>query len=49
MYYTLGQRQGLHIGGINNRPELPWYVVDKDLEQQYALIVAQGEHELLVQ
>lgn len=46
MYYTLGQRQGLHIGGIHGRPELPWYVVAKDLEKN-ALIVAQGEHELL--
>jgi tRNA-specific 2-thiouridylase len=47
MYYTLGQRQGLHIGGIHGRPELPWYVVAKDLEEN-ALIVAQGEHELLI-
>jgi tRNA-specific 2-thiouridylase len=46
MYYTLGQRQGLHIGGIHDRPELPWYVVDKNLGDN-ALIVAQGEHELL--
>ncbi len=46
MYYTLGQRQGLHIGGIHGRPELPWYVVAKDLDDN-ALIVAQGEHELL--
>ncbi len=46
MYYTLGQRQGLHIGGIHGRPELPWYVVDKDLDDN-ALIVAQGEHDLL--
>jgi tRNA-specific 2-thiouridylase len=46
MYYTLGQRQGLHIGGIHGRPELPWYVVAKNLDDN-ALIVAQGEHELL--
>ena len=46
MYYTLGQRQGLHIGGIHGRPELPWYVVDKDVATN-ALIIAQGEHELL--
>jgi tRNA-specific 2-thiouridylase len=46
MYYTLGQRQGLHIGGIHDRPELPWYVVAKNIEDN-ALIVAQGEHELL--
>ncbi len=46
MYYTPGQRQGLHIGGIHGRPELPWYVVAKDLADN-VLIVAQGEHDLL--
>ena len=46
MYYTLGQRQGLHIGGIHGRPELPWYVVGKDVAAN-TLVVAQGEHELL--
>lgn len=39
MYYTLGQRQGLGIGG----PGGPWYVVDKDLGRNM-LVVAQGEH-----
>lgn len=46
MYYTLGQRQGLGIGGRNDRGELPWYVVAKDLDEN-VLIVAQGEHEML--
>jgi len=46
MYYTLGQRQGLCIGGIHDRPELPWYVVAKDVDTN-ALVVAQGEHDLL--
>jgi tRNA-specific 2-thiouridylase len=46
MYYTLGQRQGLGIGGRNDRSEEPWYVVGKDLENN-VLIVAQGEHEML--
>jgi tRNA-specific 2-thiouridylase len=46
MYYTLGQRQGLGIGGRNNRGEAPWYVVAKDLNTN-TLIVAQGQHELL--
>jgi tRNA-specific 2-thiouridylase len=41
MYYTLGQRQGLGIGGIRNRAEAPWYVVGKDLKQNI-LIVSQG-------
>ena len=46
MYYTLGQRQGLGIGGRQDRGGEPWYVVAKDLEEN-ALIVAQGEHERL--
>lgn len=46
MYYTLGQRQGLGIGGRRDRGEEPWYVVAKNVEDN-ALVVAQGEHELL--
>ncbi len=46
MYYTLGQRQGLGIGGRVDAGEEPWYVVAKDLDRN-ALIVAQGEHPLL--
>ncbi len=46
MYYTLGQRQGLGVGGRRDSGEEPWYVVDKDLAGN-VLIVAQGEHERL--
>ncbi len=46
MYYTLGQRQGLGIGGRIDRAQEPWYVVAKDVENN-TLVVAQGEHELL--
>jgi tRNA-specific 2-thiouridylase len=46
MYYTLGQRQGLHIGGRKDGSEEAWYVVAKDVADN-KLIVAQGEHELL--
>ena len=47
MYYTLGQRQGLGIGGQKNTAEEPWYVVEKDLESNI-LIVAQGhDHPML--
>ena len=42
MFYTLGQRQGLKIGGLRNTSEAPWYVVNKDLERN-RLIVAQGQ------
>ncbi|MBT4161346.1 MAG: tRNA 2-thiouridine(34) synthase MnmA [Gammaproteobacteria bacterium] len=41
MYHTLGQRQGLGIGGVKDRGEAPWYVVAKDLTKN-RLIVAQG-------
>jgi tRNA-specific 2-thiouridylase len=43
MYYTLGQRQGLGIGGRADANELPWYVVRKDMGSN-ALIVAQGSN-----
>jgi tRNA-specific 2-thiouridylase len=45
MYYTLGQRQGLGIGGRHDSSDEPWYVAEKDLEQN-ALIVVQGQHPL---
>lgn len=48
MYYTLGQRQGLGIGGRKDAVEAPWFVVDKDM-QRNRLIVTQGhQHELLM-
>lgn len=43
MYHTIGQRQGLGIGGLANRGDAPWYVVDKDLTQN-VLSVAQGNN-----
>ncbi|MBG58335.1 MAG: tRNA 2-thiouridine(34) synthase MnmA [Porticoccus sp.] len=47
MYHTLGQRQGLGIGGLRGASDDPWYVVGKDLPRN-VLIVAQGaEHPLL--
>ena len=45
MYYTLGQRQGLGIGGRHDSADAPWYVAAKDLDRN-ALIVVQGEHPL---
>ena len=40
-YYTLGQREGLHIGGVKGRPAAPWFVVGKDVAGN-VLIVDQG-------
>lgn len=41
MFYTLGQRQGLGIGGQAKNSGEPWYVVDKDCANNI-LVVAQG-------
>jgi tRNA-specific 2-thiouridylase len=47
MYYTLGQRSGLGIGGVAGSGDQPWYVVAKDLAAN-RLLVAQGhDHPLL--
>jgi tRNA-specific 2-thiouridylase len=43
MYYTLGQRKGLGIGGLKDSDEEPWYVVEKDLVNN-VLKVAQGHN-----
>ncbi len=51
-FYTLGQRQGLGIGGVKGRGDAhgahaPWFVSRKDM-QRNALIVVQGhEHSAL--
>ena len=48
MYYTLGQRQGLGIGGLKDTSDDPWFVVDKDLDKNQ-LIAGQGHnHPLLL-
>lgn len=46
MYYTLGQRRGLHIGGRSEGTGESWFVIGKDLARNL-LIVQQGEHEEL--
>ena len=43
MFHTIGQRQGLGIGGIRDSNGEPWYVVAKDTEKN-RLIVAQGKN-----
>jgi tRNA-specific 2-thiouridylase len=43
MFYTLGQRQGLGIGGLQNSTDDPWYVVDKAVDTN-TLYIAQGSH-----
>lgn len=43
IYYTLGQRRGLALGGVAGALDKPWYVVDKDLHTD-TLWVSQNEH-----
>lgn len=42
MYYTIGQRKGLGLGGMGSGE--PWFVAGKDL-QQNVLYVVQGEND----
>lgn len=43
MFHTIGQRQGLRIGGRRDGSGEPWYVAGKDVGRN-TLIVAQGRH-----
>src|SRR5690606_16695955 len=47
MYYTLGQRQGLHIGGVAGAREAPWYVAAKDMSSNTLIAVQGSDHPLL--
>jgi len=42
MYYTLGQRRGLGIGGINGSSGR-WFVVDKDLKNNVLIVSCKDE------
>ena len=44
MYYTIGQRQGLGIGGAGE----PWFVADKDLANNILIVVQGHDHPLLL-
>jgi tRNA-specific 2-thiouridylase len=44
MYYTLGQRQGLGVGGQGE----PWYVAGKDLQRNVLIVVQGHDHPLLL-
>jgi tRNA-uridine 2-sulfurtransferase len=46
-FYTLGQRQGLGIGGIKDAPEIPWFVARKDMASNTLIAVQGHDHKLL--
>ena len=48
MYYTIGQRQGLGIGGRKDADESAWYVAGKDLDNNELIVVQGHNHPLLL-
>jgi tRNA-uridine 2-sulfurtransferase len=48
MYYTIGQRQGLGIGGRRDGGGEPWYVAAKDLAANTLTVVQGHDHPLLL-
>jgi tRNA-specific 2-thiouridylase len=47
MYYTLGQRQGLKIGGSRESNGEPWFVAAKDMVKNELIVVQGHDHPLL--
>ena len=45
--YTKGQRQGLNIGGVKGKEDLPWYVFDKDIIKNEVYVCQGIDNELL--
>ena len=45
--YTIGQRQGLGIGGIKDKDELPWYVYGKNISKNEIYVCQGVENQLL--
>lgn len=48
MFHTLGQRQGLNVGGLKGYPDGAWYVVDKRLDRNQLVIGQGAQHPLLL-
>lgn len=48
MFYTLGQRQGLGLGGRAQGSGAPWYVAGKNLERRELIVVQGHDHPLLM-
>ena len=48
MYYTIGQRQGLGIGGTSDGGGEPWFVADKYLDRNELVVVQGHDHPQLL-
>ena len=47
-FYTIGQRQGLGIGGIKHSKNIPWYVAEKNIKKNTLVAVQGNNHPLLM-
>ena len=47
MYYTIGQRKGLDVGGVRNYPDAAWYVAAKDRAHNRLIVVPHKDHPAL--
>ena len=47
MYYTIGQRKGLGIGGISHEEAKGWFVVKKDIKNNILYVASGDENEYL--
>jgi tRNA-specific 2-thiouridylase len=45
--YTLGQRSGLGVGGLQGHEGAPWFVAGKDLTRNALVVVQGGDHPAL--
>jgi len=43
-FYTLGQRQGIGIGGVKTGEQAPWYVAKKDIDKNTLWVVQGHDH-----
>lgn len=48
MFYTLGQRKGIGIGGLKAASEKPWYVAAKDIQNNKLIVTQDHDDPLLL-
>ena len=48
MYYTIGQRKGLGIGGISGEEAKGWFIVKKDIKNNILYVASGDENEYLL-
>jgi tRNA-specific 2-thiouridylase len=47
-FFTLGQRQGLGIGGVRGAADAPWYVIGKNMDSNTVYVSQQHDHDALL-